>query len=142
MSFEIITPKQAYQRMQEGWRYLDVRTEEEFAAGYATGAVNIPLFATTPQGRTLNADFVTSVRATFPATTKLVIGCASGGRSGKACELLGAEGYAHLANIDGGFVGRADPATGQLVQAGWKAEGLPVSNASGGCGSPSCGCGH
>lgn len=142
MSFDIVTPKQAYQRMQEGWLYLDVRTEEEFAAGYATGALNIPLFTATPQGRELNAEFLAEVQAAFPATAKLVIGCASGGRSGKACELLSAAGYAHVANIDGGFVGRSDPATGTLVQAGWKAEGLPVSKAGGGCGSPKCGCGH
>ncbi|MBI4365362.1 MAG: rhodanese-like domain-containing protein, partial [Deltaproteobacteria bacterium] len=42
MAFDSIRPREAYERMQHGWTYLDVRSEQEFAAGHAKGAINIP----------------------------------------------------------------------------------------------------
>lgn len=118
MTYENINPKEAYQKTKEGFTYLDVRTQEEFTAGHAKGSVNIPLFFKTSAGRELNPQFIEKVKAKFAPTTKLVIGCASGGRSAKACEMLGEIGFKTLFNIDGGFSGRPD-------QAGWKSEGLP-----------------
>lgn len=125
MPYTNIMPKEAYQRTKEGYTYLDVRTVDEFKAGHAAGAVNIPIFIATPAGRQLNPNFLTLVQEKFPKTTKLVIGCHSGGRSGKACELLAAEGYKDIFNIDGGFGGKPDPETGEFIK-GWKEEGLPI----------------
>lgn len=136
MSFDTINPRQAYERIQQRHAcYLDVRTPEEFTAGHAKGAVNIPLFVQGPAGRELNQDFLVRVQQQFPQKeTCLVIGCASGGRSGRACELLSREGYTALANIEGGFSGRRDPVSGGWAVKGWKDEGLPVE------GAQACGC--
>lgn len=125
MTYPVIRAREAYQKMQEGAMYLDVRTPEEFQAGHAKGAVNIPLMFKGLLGLKPNPEFTTQVEAQIPKATKLVIGCAVGGRSARACELLSEHGYAQVANIDGGFVGKNDPATGDRIK-GWKEEGLPV----------------
>lgn len=124
MSYSNITPKEAYQKMQEGYTYLDVRTVEEFEQGHAKGAIHIPVFVNSPEGRQWNPDFAKQVQEKFLTNTKLVIGCHSGGRSAKACELLAQVGYKDLFNIDGGFGGRMEPQTGEFIK-GWKDEGLP-----------------
>ena len=125
MTHSNIRPKEAYQRMQEGFSYLDVRTVDEFKNGHAKGAVNIPIFIATPAGRQMNPNFMALVQEKFPAPAKLVIGCQSGGRSSKACELLGAQGYTEIYNIDGGFGGKINSETGEPIK-GWRDEGLPV----------------
>lgn len=120
MSYQTITPKEAYQKMQESYVYLDVRTPQEFQSGHPKGSVNIPIFFAGPAGRQLNPNFVEEAKAQFPKETKLLIGCHSGGRSAKACEILAAQGYAILCNVDGGFGGNPN-------QTGWHDEGLPCS---------------
>lgn len=124
MAYCNINPREAYQKTKEGFDYLDVRTPEEFEQGHAKGAINIPLFLATPAGRQLNPEFIEKVQEKFGVDSKLVIGCHSGGRSGKACQFLGELGYKNLFNIDGGFGGRIDPETGEPIK-GWKEEGLP-----------------
>ena len=74
----------------------------------------------------LNGEFVDVVAKTLPREKKLVVGCLAGGRSQRACELLEAAGYADLTNVRGGFGGARD-ASGQVVVAGWRDAGLPVS---------------
>lgn len=118
MTYSEITPQEAFEKTKEGYVYLDVRTVEEFQEGHAKGAVNIPIFVQSAGGRALNPKFMEEVKAKFPPSTKLVIGCRSGGRSAKACELLGQVGYKTLCNIDGGFVGNEN-------QPGWQVCGLP-----------------
>ena len=125
MPYTNIKPKEAYQRIQEGFRYLDVRTVEEFQAGHAKGAVNIPIILKTPAGREQNPNFLTVVQEKFPKGTKLVIGCHSGGRSAIACQVLETQGYPEVYNIIGGFGGGVDSETGESIK-GWKDEGLPV----------------
>ncbi len=146
MNFDVITPRQAFERMQQsGAIYLDVRTPEEFAAGHAVGAINIPLMIAGPAGRELNAQFLAHVTKQFPEkSAKIVIGCASGGRSGKACDMLSELGYSQLANIDGGFSGRRNPITGATVVKGWHDEGLPTESAEDADDHEPdhCGCGH
>lgn len=120
-----IFPKEAFQKIEkEGYAYLDVRTPEEFKQGHAKGAVNIPIFLKTPAGREFNPNFIAAVREKFGAGVKLVIGCHSGGRSGKACQILEEVGFKNLFNIDGGFGGKVDPQTGDTIK-GWSEEGLP-----------------
>jgi rhodanese-related sulfurtransferase len=125
--YKTVTPKEAMELLENGYHYLDVRTEREFAEGHAEGAVNIPIAG---EGMVPNPDFVEVVEATFPRDTKLVLGCKSGGRSARAAEVLEARGYAEVVNMDGGFHGRYSP-FGSLEQKGWQDEGLPVSTETG-----------
>jgi phage shock protein E len=60
---------------------LDVRTQEEFAAGHLEGAINIPV-----QELEERID-------ELPEGRPLVVYCQSGRRSAKAVELLRAEGH-------------------------------------------------
>jgi len=109
----------------EGWIYLDVRTEEEFRDAHAVGARNSPVMVRDSTGRMApNPGFVAQAKKMFPVDARLLVGCASGVRSLRACDLLAAEGYAHLANLSSGFHGRHD-ATGRVVEPGWQACGYP-----------------
>ena len=108
----------------EGWKYLDVRSVEEFSAGHPAGSWNVPVFHRGPMGMSPNDDFVTVVAKTFPKEQKLVVGCASGGRSLHACEMLAAAGFKSLVNVEGGFMGGRDE-YGRTI-AGWASSGLPV----------------
>ena len=108
--------------------YLDVRTESEFAQSHPAGAINVPVvFIKGPGQMELNGEFVDVVAKTLPHEKKLVVGCLAGGRSQRACELLEAAGYTDLTNVRGGFGGARD-ASGQVVVAGWRDAGLPVSS--------------
>jgi len=120
-----VTPVDAQALIEkEGYRYVDVRTEEEFEAGHPAGAVNIPILIA---GIGPNPDFVPVVSAVFEPDTPLVLGCGSGGRSMRAAEILSRAGFTSVVNMDGGFNGRFSP-MGGLLQAGWAQEGLPVSH--------------
>jgi rhodanese-related sulfurtransferase len=101
--------------------YLDVRTPEEFDAGHPAGARNVPVLFFDPATRRPrpNADFVAVVQRHLAPGTKLLVGCQSGMRSQRACELLDEAGYTDLANVWGGFGGADDTP-------GWKDGGLPV----------------
>ena len=112
----------------EGWKYLDVRSVEEFDAGHPTGAWNVPIFQRGPAGMMPNDDFERVVMRAFPRDSKLVVGCGSGPRSTRACEVLAAAGYADLVNVEGGFNGGRDE-MGRAIP-GWAASGLPVEKAA------------
>ena len=122
-----ITQQEAHALLQQGARYIDVRTEAEFANGHPAGGVNIPVVVpdAATGGPAINQDFLTVVAAHFPRDARLVIGCQSGGRSQRAAEMLAGAGYTDVANMQGGFGGLRD-ATGQVVAPGWAACGLPV----------------
>ncbi len=107
--------------------YLDVRTEVEFAAGHAAGAINIPVMVAKGPGQMqLNLEFVEVVVKVISRDKKLVVGCMAGGRSQRACEMLEEAGFIDLINVVGGFGGQRD-ASGKVVVAGWKDAGLPVT---------------
>jgi rhodanese-related sulfurtransferase len=126
--YSTVTPREAKRLIdEEGYTYVDVRTEQEFVGGHAAGAVNVPVaFA----GMVPNRDFLGVVEANFPKDARLVVACKSGGRSARAAEMLARSGYTNVVNMDGGFHGRYDM-TGSLVQAGWAGEELPVSTENG-----------
>ena len=128
MSYESLDPEGAKKRLDggEGWIYLDVRTVEEFEQGHIPGAYNVPLAFRGPMGMEPNDAFVDEVGERFAKDAQLVVGCAVGGRSTRACELLDPEGFQHLVNMDGGFMGRRDE-YGELVVPGWSERGYPVS---------------
>ena len=107
--------------------YLDVRTEEEFAAGHPTGAINVPVAFPDPAGgMLLNPDFLRLVELLLPRDKRIFCGCQSGGRSQKAAEILAETGYTDVTNVRGGFGGARDP-SGQLLVSGWIDSGLPNS---------------
>ncbi|HSO75230.1 MAG TPA: rhodanese-like domain-containing protein [Blastocatellia bacterium] len=109
--------------------YLDVRSVPEFEAGHAAGAINIPLLHFSPgAGMSPNPDFPAVVEATLAKDAKFVVGCKSGGRSARACELMSQMGFTNVANIRGGFGGMTDNA-GRLVEPGWSTLGLPTCEA-------------
>ncbi len=85
-----VTPQEAAERMAEGALLLDVREDDEWAAGHAPDAHHLPL------GR-LEADY-TSLEATRP----IVAVCRMGGRSEKAAVALRAAGY-DVVNLAGGM---------------------------------------
>jgi rhodanese-related sulfurtransferase len=106
--------------------YLDVRSVPEFEAGHAAGAINIPLMHFSPgAGMSPNPDFPTVVDAALAKDAKYVVGCKTGGRSARACELMSQMGFTNVTNIRGGFGGMTDN-TGRLVAPGWSTLGLPV----------------
>ena len=122
-----VSPQEAYESMQNDPEliYLDVRSVPEFDDGHPPGAVNIPLMNLGPGGMTPNPNFVQEVDAQIPKDAKVIVGCKSGGRSAKACEVMSRMGYADVANMRGGFVGAADQ-MGRLVEPGWSMLNLPV----------------
>lgn len=77
------------QLKNEGAILLDVRSEAEFAAGNAPGTRNIPL---NELGQHL---------ATIQKSLPVVVGCASGTRSGMAKLMLKKNGYQRVYNIGG-----------------------------------------
>jgi rhodanese-related sulfurtransferase len=95
-----VSPRQAQQLIESGAQLVDVRTDDEYAAGHIPGALHIPL-----------AD-VRSEAAGLDREKPLVVYCRSGERSGMAADAFAASGWdAH--SIEGG-----------LVQ--WADEGLPL----------------
>lgn len=106
--------------------YLDVRSVPEFEAGHAAGAINIPIMHFTPgAGISPNADFGLVVEATLSKDAKLVVGCKTGMRSARACDLMSQMGYTNVTNVRGGFVGAIDN-FGRVVEPGWSMLNLPT----------------
>ncbi len=122
-------PLEAYETLKKNpdALYLDVRTEGEFAAGHPEGAINIPVMVAKGPGQMqMNLDFVEVAEKVIPRGKKLVVGCMAGGRSQRACDMLEEAGYTDLTNVVGGFGGQRD-ASRQVVVAGWRDAGLPVT---------------
>jgi len=110
---------------EEGYLYLDVRSEPEYAAGHPAGAQNLPLMHAGPGGMQPNPDFLNVAQAVFPRDTKLILGCRSGQRSMRAAEALIGAGYTDVIDQRAGFEGPRDP-FGRVTEPGWGAAGLPV----------------
>jgi len=102
-----ISASDAHSLLQEetDYIYLDVRSIPEFEQGHPVKAWNIPLLHFTPgMGMLPNEDFAQVVQANLPRDAKLVVGCKTGARSARACEILAELGYNHVANVRGGFI--------------------------------------
>lgn len=74
---------------QQGAALVDVRSAAEFAQASAPGTINIPL-------QELGARL-----AEIPKDVPVVVGCASGTRSGMARMMLRKNGYTQVHNIGG-----------------------------------------
>lgn len=100
------THLQATQMMNRGkaTAVIDVRSNEEFAAGHLRDAKNIPL-----------ADLANRIGELDKSKTKTVIVvCQSGARADKAARQLKAAGFEDVYSLDGGMTA-------------WTAAGLPVT---------------
>ena len=123
-----VNAQEAYDLMQSDpeYVYLDVRSVPEFEAGHAPGAINIPIMHFTPgAGMSPNQDFTAVVDVALPKDAKLVVGCKSGGRSARACDVMSQMGFTNVTNIRGGFVGALDN-MGRVTEPGWSMLNLPT----------------
>ena len=83
---------------------LDVRTPREFEAGHIQGATNINFN---------DKDFAKRIDA-LDKKKIYIIHCASGGRSGQACEQIKTMSFKHMMHMNQGF-------------SAWKEAGQPVA---------------
>lgn len=98
-----ITPEQALPAVEAAYsQFIDVRTPEEFAAGHAYRARNIPL------------DELTANLDRLEKNEPVYLICQSGRRSKEAAEILVKEGFAQAISIEGGT-------------AAWEDAGLPMA---------------
>ncbi|XP_030523943.1 rhodanese-like domain-containing protein 15, chloroplastic [Rhodamnia argentea] len=104
----------AHELLQAGHHYLDVRTPEEFSAGHASGAINIPYMYRVGSGMTKNASFSKQVSTHFRKDAEIIIGCQSGKRSMMAAKDLLAAGFSTVTDIAGGYTA-------------WTKNGLPTN---------------
>lgn len=74
---------------------VDVRTPEEYSEGTIKGAVNHDF---------LSANFKDEI-AKLDKNTPVLIFCQSGGRSGKALEMMKGMGFSTVLELDGGYSG-------------------------------------
>jgi rhodanese-related sulfurtransferase len=117
---------EAHRRMrEEGYVYVDVRTEAEYAAGHPAGALNLPWQLPGPSGLVPNPDFVELVGQLFGPGARLLFGCKSGVRSLRAAEASATRGHGELLELRPGYDGLRD-AFGRVREPGWLASGLPV----------------
>lgn len=123
-----ISPTEALNQLQESPQtiYLDVRSIPEFQQGHPLRAINIPLLHFLPgMGMMPNEDFEKVVEANIPKDTRVLIGCKTGGRSARACEILNALGYPDVTNVRGGYIGVMDQ-LGRVLEPGWSLLNYPV----------------
>lgn len=130
MPYQNLNPTKAKELLDgpDGWVYVDVRTEPEFNNGHPAGAANVPIAIGTPPRLEINPEFLAVMKANWKKDQRLVVGCASGQRSAKACEILINAGYSTLVNVSSGFLGSRD--VFGRVEKGWSALGLPSETAA------------
>jgi len=132
MSFVSKKPEQVRELLasDEGWTFIDVRTVQEFEQGHVPDSHNLPVVFRGSFGMSPNPAFVEVVERCFAKNSKLILGCAAGGRSARACELLAQQGYGDLINMEGGFHGARSP-YGELIVPGWQECGYDVATDAG-----------
>ncbi|GKE18199.1 thiosulfate sulfurtransferase 18-like protein [Tanacetum coccineum] len=89
-----------------GYRFLDVRTTEEFMKGHVDfdDALNIPYMLNAPQGRVINNKFLEQILPLCNKDDQLIVGCQSGVRSVYATNILLEAGFKHVYNMGGGYL--------------------------------------
>jgi rhodanese-related sulfurtransferase len=120
-----ISPKDAQALMDAGGVYVDVRSEEEYAGGHPAGSLNVPLMIMSGGGRRQNPDFLAAIEALFDKDSKLILGCAGGGRAARAGQVLEQAGFTGLRECAAGWFGVRDD-NGEVSELGWADAGLPT----------------
>ncbi len=82
------------QKQTTDFEIIDVRTEEEFQSGHIPNAVNINIS---------NPPLFMEKMKELDTSKSYFIYCRSGGRSSQACQLLNANGFSKLYNLEGGI---------------------------------------
>jgi rhodanese-related sulfurtransferase len=102
-------PPSAVARLGAEVRRIDVREPDEFNGplGHLAGAELVPLGT------------LAAASAAWPREQPLLLICRSGGRSGKAAQLLASRGFSQLFNLTGGMLAVTEA-------------GLPVESRQGG----------
>ena len=123
MSYQNVSPTEAKELLASdgGAVYIDVRSIPEYESGHPAGAFNIPVLHRHAVGMVPNPDFVRVLQAHSAADAKLLVGCQSGARSMRACEVLVAAGFVDVANVTAGF-------GGSRTERGWLDLGFPVES--------------
>ncbi|GFP19620.1 phage shock protein E [Candidatus Hakubella thermalkaliphila] len=108
--FKNIAPREAHALMQDnqdnpGFIIIDVRTPQEFGAGYIEGAVNIDYYSETFKDQLDRLD----------KNKVYLVYCRTGRRSGIALGMAKDLGFKEVYNLSGGIVE-------------WEAEGLPIAD--------------
>ncbi len=120
-----VSPAEAHVKMKdEGYVYVDVRTEDEFAAGHPEGALNVPWSVSGPAGLESNADFVPLMEALFAKDAPIVLGCQMGERSARAVAALERAGFTRVLDQRAGWDG-VRGTFGEILEPGWSRVGLP-----------------
>jgi rhodanese-related sulfurtransferase len=119
-----VTPEEAAQLLEQGYVYVDVRSEQEFEQGHPPGAFNVPISHATPMGMQPNTEFVEVMLRAFGKDAKLIVSCKSGPRSKRALVQLGQAGFTDLIEMPAGWSGTRDGFGRPLP--GWVTAGLPV----------------
>jgi rhodanese-related sulfurtransferase len=123
-----ISPAEAHAKMTgEAFAYVDVRTEDEFAAGHPAGARNVPVMVDGAAGLEPNPDFVAVMERAFAKDAPIIVGCKMGGRSARAASALVAAGFTHVLDQRAGWDG-ARGSFGELTEPGWSRAGLPTES--------------
>lgn len=91
-----VSAPEAKKLQDEGWTYVDVRSEPEFDGGHPPGAVNVSMHS---------PDFFEAMASRFKKDQQLIIGCLMGPRSARAAAALEAQGYTQLVDAAEGFSG-------------------------------------
>jgi len=83
-----------FQKMinNNGILILDVRSSEEYKKGHIPNAKNLPVDTLSSKLSTLNSY----------KDSEIVVYCASGGRSARACDILSKNGFNKVYNLSGG----------------------------------------
>ena len=130
MDIKRIDPEEARGRLdsEQGYICLDVRTEEEFAAGHIPAAVNIPVVEKNPMelGLVPNPDFLSQVEQQFDKDMKIITLCLRGTRSMHAAMMMMALGYTEVVDMQGGYDAEMD-ARGNVVVEGWARRNFPTT---------------
>ena len=122
--FKRVSVEEAVSLLDQGYVYLDVRTEPEFEEGHVPGALNVPLEHAAGSGRTPNGEFMDVMCSAFTKEQKLLVGCRSGKRSLTAARMLTEAGFSNLRELRTGWEGSKD-AFGRS-EPGWSRKGLPI----------------
>ncbi len=122
-----LDPKQTWEMLQNNPEamLIDVRSAGEYAfVGHPHQAVLIP-WKEAPDW-TANPNFIQDVDGIVEdKNTPLVLMCRSGQRSMQAAQVLEAEGYTNLANMEEGFEGNLDDEKHRSTINGWRFHQLP-----------------
>ena len=125
-----VSPAEAHKLVaEEGYVYVDVRSEPEYAAGHPAGSQNVPIMNAGARGLEPNPAFLEVVEALYAKDAKLVLGCRSGQRSLRAAELLTGAGYTTVVDQRAGYEG-ARNAFGGVAEPGWAPSGLPTETST------------